>query len=138
MTGCDVPGCIVTYDLNRDRLVLWVPYTDSRSVLWYGSTPSIEELKAASDVDDVCYISHLWRYLCAVLKLDSTLYVLHLGQVPKLDCHGAPSFHIDSTKLRPAIESARVIKTDYEIAMIRRANAVSVRPTSGPSPHLWC
>ncbi|GAB1320475.1 hypothetical protein MFIFM68171_10685 [Madurella fahalii] len=126
MTGCDVPGCAVTYDLKHNRLILWIPVTDARSILWYGSTPTIEELKAVTDVDNVCYSTHLWRYLSVTIEQRSTVYVLHPEQAPKFQSYVGPIvYRIDSTRLRPAIENARVIKTDYEIAMIRRANAVS-------------
>ncbi len=115
----------MTYDIARDHLVLWVPYTDPRTVLWYGRTPTFEQCKAASDVDEVRYIAGLGRFLCASLYPGCTMYVLHPDQTPKLE-NTKGIVRIDTHKLAPAIERARVVKTDYEIAMIRRANAVSV------------
>ncbi|KAL2024407.1 hypothetical protein VTK56DRAFT_8218 [Thermocarpiscus australiensis] len=124
VAGADFPGCAVTYDIWSDHLILWIPYTDPKTVLWYGTTPTIEQCKAASDVDDVRYIAGLNRYLCAALDPGDTLYVLHPDQAPRLEsARGA--VRIDATKLAPAADRARVVKTDYEIAMIRRANAVS-------------
>jgi Xaa-Pro dipeptidase len=93
-------------------------------VLWYGRTPTREQCWASSDVDDVRYISALNRTLCASLSSETILYVLRANQAPELPCRRF--VHLDSEHLLPAIERARVIKTDYEIAMIRRANAVSV------------
>ena len=125
MSGADFSGCAVTYDIRNDDLVLWIPYTDPRMVLWYGKTPTLKECQAASDVDEVRYISALPEFLCSALTPGSTLYILHPGQGPALENSGKV-VRIDSTSLAPAIERARVIKTGYEIAMIRRANAVSV------------
>ncbi|KAK4237913.1 hypothetical protein C8A03DRAFT_34108 [Achaetomium macrosporum] len=124
LTGADFPGCAATYDIGRDYLILWIPCTDPRTILWYGRTPTPEQCLANSDVDDVRYISALNETLCASLSPGSTLYALHPDQVPRLEhCRG--TVHLDTGKLAPAIERARVIKTDYEVAMIRRANAVS-------------
>ncbi|KAK3313891.1 peptidase M24, structural domain-containing protein [Apodospora peruviana] len=124
LSGADFPGCAVTYDIARDILILWIPYTDPRSALWYGTTPSIEECKAAYAVDDVRHAAGLERFFSRTLSPGSTLFVLDPDQTPKLT-NTKGVVHIDTAKLRPAIEAARVIKTDYEVAMIRRANAVS-------------
>ncbi|KAL2262421.1 hypothetical protein VTK26DRAFT_1371 [Humicola hyalothermophila] len=124
MAGANFPGCAVTYNISNDSLILWIPYTDPKTVLWYGKTPTPEESKAASDVDEVRYISGLFEFLCANLFPGMTLYILHPGQTPRFENPGS-LVRIDSKSLGPAIERARVIKTDYEIAMIRRANAVS-------------
>ncbi|KAK4115374.1 Creatinase/aminopeptidase [Canariomyces notabilis] len=125
ITGADFPGCAVTYDIQRDHLILWIPYIEPRKALYYGTAPSAEEFKAASDVDDVCHIAGLQRFLRSTLSPGSTLYILHPDQAPNLGCAQGPTPRIDSVSLAPAMASARVIKTDYEIAMIRRANAIS-------------
>ncbi|KAK4043974.1 metallopeptidase family M24-domain-containing protein [Parachaetomium inaequale] len=124
ITGADFPGCAVTYDIGRDHLILWIPRIEPRTVLWYGRTPSIEQCKAASEVDDVRYIDSLLGALCPVLGEGTTLYVLHPDQVPRIE-HATMKLRIDTTSLRPAMDNARVIKTAHEIALIRRANAVS-------------
>ena len=49
------------------------------------------------------------------------LYVLHPDQLPKL--HSGADIIIG--KLQKAMDQARVVKTDYEVAMIRQANYVS-------------
>jgi len=125
----DFAGCSITYDVARDSLVLWIPYTDPRNILWYGSTPGLNECKAASVVDDVRYSSGLNRFLYSTLAPGSTLFVLHPNQTPMLD-NTRGVVQIDTVRLRPAMDAARVIKTDYEVAMIRRANAVSVSCSS--------
>lgn len=115
----------MTYDINHDRLTLWIPYTDPRTVLWYGRTPTLDQVRAACDVDEVRYSAGLDRFLSASLYPGSTLYVLHPDQTPKIE-NNKGVVRIDTSKLASAIERARVVKTEYEIGMIRRANAVSV------------
>ncbi|KAK3692368.1 peptidase M24, structural domain-containing protein [Podospora appendiculata] len=124
LSGADFRDCSITYDIARDHLILWIPYTDPKTVLWYGSTPSIEACKAASHVDDVRYSTGLERFLYVALSPGITLYVLEPNQKPKIGTTKGV-VHIDTSKLRLAIDAARVVKTDYEVAMIRRANAIS-------------
>jgi Xaa-Pro dipeptidase len=67
------------------------------------------------------------------LSKKPTIYILHENQGPglgKLDPYvktvyvkKKPLFN--STHLQPAMEAARVIKSDYEVGLIRRANEIS-------------
>lgn len=114
----------MTYDIDRDFLVLWIPSTDPKSALWFGATPTIDDYKSITAVDDVRLISGLERFFSRTLSPGSTLFVLDPQQTPKLATTKGTT-QIDTSKLRPAIEAARVIKTDYEINMIRRANTIS-------------
>ncbi|KAK0711272.1 peptidase M24, structural domain-containing protein [Lasiosphaeris hirsuta] len=124
LSGANFAGCSVTYDIARDHVILWIPYTDPRNVLWFGTTPSIEETKAASSVDDVRFVAGLERFLYTTLAPGSTVFVLHADQAPQLE-NTKGVVHIDTVKLKPSMDAARVIKTDFEIEMIRRANVVS-------------
>jgi Xaa-Pro dipeptidase len=98
---------------------------DPRNVLWYGKTPSVEDCRSVSAVDDVRYVSGLEKFIYTALSPGSTLFVLHPEQTPKLSSTKGV-VHIDTVRLKPAMDAARVVKTDYEVAMIRRANAISV------------
>ncbi|KAK4123433.1 Creatinase/aminopeptidase [Parathielavia appendiculata] len=125
ITGADFPGCAVTYEIAADRLVLWIPQIEPRKVLWYGRTPTPKQCMDVSELDDVRYIKDLNRTLLAKVQPGTIIYALHPDQAPKLVEHRKGIVQIDTIKLKPAIERARVIKTDHEIALIRRANAVS-------------
>lgn len=133
LSGANFPGCAVTYDIGKDELILWIPYSDPKRILWYGRTPSIEECKSMADVDDVRYNHGLSQYLNSLIHASTTtLYVLHPDQTPP-DVGSPPPYRasfslgpkIDTTRLQPAMDAARVIKTPYEIAMIRKANDIS-------------
>lgn len=131
LSGADFPGCAVTYDIPRQHLIIWIRRNDPRLSLWYGTTPSIEEVKSKSDVSDVRYIDDVTKYLHANLTPDTTLFLLHPDQTPKLEPPSLNLRHrfkgpkIDTTSLLPAIEAARVIKTPHEISLIRRAVALT-------------
>ncbi|KAI1479009.1 metallopeptidase family M24-domain-containing protein [Daldinia eschscholtzii] len=127
LTGADFPGCSVTYDIAADKLTLWIPFTPPATILWFGKTPTLEECLARSDVHDVKYIGELPAYLSARLTTIKSLYALRSAQLPKFDGFEQlrSSLKIDVTSLQPAMDEARVIKSDYEVAMIRRANEIS-------------
>ncbi|KAI0875063.1 peptidase M24, structural domain-containing protein [Hypoxylon argillaceum] len=127
LTGVNFPGCSVTYDIEADKLTLWIPYTPPATILWFGNTPSPEQCLARSDVHDVKYTSSLSEYLTSRLGKVKTLYVLRSSQLPKFTEFDSlkPRLYIDTTSLQPVMDGARVVKCDYEIDMIRKANAVS-------------
>ncbi|CAI4217575.1 unnamed protein product [Parascedosporium putredinis] len=127
LSGANFADCAVTYDIKTDHLVLWIPYIEPRKVLWYGFTPGPEECRAKSDVDDVRYIDGMKEYIAQRLLYGSadTLYLLHANHAPPLSADTRPKVRIDASSLRPCMDAARVVKSDYEVAMIRKANAVS-------------
>lgn len=131
LSGADHPDCFVTYDLAADHLTLWVPFVEPRQVLWYGKTPSPEEYLANSAVDSVRYTRDLTAFLHAYFHQRSdpaTVYLLDETQIPpslKLTFARRYEVILDINKLKPAMDEARVIKTDHEIALIRKANDIS-------------
>ncbi|PFH60423.1 hypothetical protein XA68_11011 [Ophiocordyceps unilateralis] len=127
LAGADFPGCHVTYDVAADKLILWVPYVAPKDVLWYGSTPSPEECLRRFDVDKVGHVGDLAVYVDGFRASNPsrTVYVLHGNQMPFKNGPARSKHPVDDTSLKPAMDRARVVKTDYEIAMIRRANDIS-------------
>ncbi|ERT01617.1 Xaa-Pro dipeptidase [Sporothrix schenckii 1099-18] len=154
IAGADFENCAATYDLATDNLILWVPYIDPRQVMWYGTSPGPKECLAKTDLDEVRYTTDLDAFLRKRLDLGAadvvrigasigssfcrdqnhrgtssttTLYVLHADQIPDVlkDEPAPSSLVVDSSSLLPAMDSARVVKTAYEIDLIRKANDVS-------------
>ncbi|KAE9379091.1 xaa-Pro aminopeptidase-like protein I [Stipitochalara longipes BDJ] len=140
MSGINFSGCVVTYDIHRESLYAWIPALNVGSgVIFNGQVPSIKEVKAEYDFDDVRYISTLGDYLTNFVHYNprDKIYQLHHYQAPKNVAREAilidgrrsylRDFPFEFTKLKPAMNAARVIKDDYEIKMIRRANAISAQ-----------
>ncbi|KAJ4022256.1 hypothetical protein NW766_001289 [Fusarium irregulare] len=125
MSGANFPDCVLTYDIATDRLILWIPYAEPRQVLYHGPTPDAAEAMRKYDVDDVRYTAQLQKFLHSQLRPEKTLYVIHTDQVPKLHDRPRGQTKINCSKLRPAMDQARVIKTEYEVALIRRAARIS-------------
>ena len=53
MSGVDIPGCFLTYDIAKDFLTLYIPTIVPALVIWNGKGPTPEEAKLRYDVDDV-------------------------------------------------------------------------------------
>ena len=114
--------------MGADKLTLWIPHTPPATVLWLGTTPSVEECLARCDVHDVQHASGLPAYLVARLpRVRGPLYALRPDQLPDFDGFERmrPRLDVDVAALCPAMDEARLIKDDFEVAMIRRACEVS-------------
>lgn len=142
LSGADFEDCSLLYDVGTDYLTLFIPSADPRDVVWLGPVPSIEECESKYDVDHVCHLQYLkgciLDWIIEYRKADAKIYVLHEDQTPKvsdslsvLDHKSGTSFTIEtpplfnSTLLKPAMDAARVIKSPYEISMIRKANKIT-------------
>ncbi|RYP61036.1 hypothetical protein DL769_007899 [Monosporascus sp. CRB-8-3] len=127
ITGANFPGCSATYDIAADKLTLWIPYTAPATALWFGSTPTPDDCLARCDVHDVQYATGLQAYLAARLACVRALFVLRASQLPRFDGFEQlkPRLRIDVGSLMPAMDEARLVKSDYEVTMIRKANEVS-------------
>lgn len=140
MTGVDLPDCTVTYNVGRDRLVLFIPPpTTGISVVFNGTSPTPEEILAKYDFDHVAPSPELNNCLSYYVHREKALiYVLHSYQIPKEGIAQTFTFSDgsqsslyaspwDTIKLQPAMDAARVIKSPYELKMIRKANAISAQ-----------
>ncbi|RYP43773.1 hypothetical protein DL768_009698 [Monosporascus sp. mg162] len=127
ITGANFPGCSATYDIAADKLTLWIPYTAPATALWFGSTPAPDDCLARCDVHDAQYATGLQAYLAARLACVRALFVLRASQLPQFDGFEQlkPRLRIDVSSLMPAMNEARLVKSDYEVTMIRKANEVS-------------
>ncbi|KAG5942813.1 hypothetical protein E4U53_007157 [Claviceps sorghi] len=127
LAGADFEDCFVTYEIGHDKLTLWIPYVEPRQILWFGTKPSAAECQRRFDVDEVRYTTQLGKFLrnYAANPASPTTYILHPDQAPDLGSRGGSKLRLDDALLRPAMDRARVIKTGYEVAMIRRANDIS-------------
>lgn len=70
-------------------------------------------------------ITRLQLYLKQTLAANTTLYVLHESQTPPRPYSPTSGFTVDHCALKPAMDLARAVKSQYEIAQIREANWIS-------------
>lgn len=133
ISGANFEDAIVTYDIEEDTVTLFIPPINPKTVIWTGPTPTPAECRAKYDVDSIMFTNQLNACVLKWMKSnrDSQIYALHENQAPK---HLLPWIGllesqtegiINFALLQPAIDAARVIKSDYEIAQIKKANEIS-------------
>ncbi|OBT99823.1 hypothetical protein VE01_02178 [Pseudogymnoascus verrucosus] len=125
LSGVDFPDCSLTYDIETTKLTLYIPAPEPSKIIWLGPTPSIQECLDKYEVDQVSYTCELRNHIFkwAASNSHQKIFLLH-------PTHAPPSLasittNLDATALQPAMDEARVIKSAYEISLLRRANAIS-------------
>jgi Xaa-Pro dipeptidase len=122
MTGCNLPDSSFTYDIATDKSTLFIPPIDPEAVMWAGLPLSPTEALQKYDVDAVQTTNEVAAHLTRP-GTNGTVWAI-ANQV---------SDHItflefqdkDFSLLKEAIEECRVVKDEYEIALTRKANAIS-------------
>ncbi|KAH7066784.1 hypothetical protein BKA63DRAFT_571187 [Paraphoma chrysanthemicola] len=128
LSGCNEPGCHVTYDIQHDTLSLFLPRIDEKRVIWNGRGSTLAEAMVKYDIDEVYYTDELSSYVADWFhreRNDGFLYYLHgAGSLEHLP-ERSGSIVVDTTSLMPAMNIARMIKDDHEIMLIQKANDIS-------------
>jgi Xaa-Pro dipeptidase len=126
----------VTYDIKKDTLDAWIPPPRSGStVIYNGSNPTREEIKAKYDFDKVHLTTSLAGYLRKYIQRHQPrkIFLLHPYQAPKTiqfdngDSHTLKESPFEHTKLKPAMDAARAIKSPFELQLIRKASAITAQ-----------
>lgn len=117
-----------TSDISTDTSTLFIPPIDPESVIWSGLPLSTEEALSKYDVDEVRTSDQLTAALAhpseAVWAIETQVsdHVTFLEFTRK-----------DFKLLKTAIEECRVVKDAYEVALTRKANAISTIAHT-----VWC
>ena len=123
ITGCNEPGCYVTYEVARDFLTLWLPKSDPRRIFYDGRGSTPEEAMAKYDIDEAKYIKPdadiAWLLKMCGASIKNTLLLDKQITTHSQTARSNPDV------LRHAMESCRAIKDANEIELIREANRIS-------------
>lgn len=123
LTGVDEADYYLVYDMDAHQSTLFIPPVDPESVIWSGLPLSPEEALAKFDIDSVLPSTELNATLARVGKEKKTVYAI-ADRVAD-DITFLEFADKDFALLGEAIDECRVIKDDYEVAMIRKANMIS-------------
>jgi Xaa-Pro dipeptidase len=97
---------------------------EPEEVIWSGLPMSPEQAKAKYDIDDCKTTKEVNPHLASSSdSAQSTIYAIP-GQISD-DTTFLSFKNKELSELKPAIEYCRVTKSDYEIALIRKANVIS-------------
>lgn len=129
LSGCGLPDSALVYNAKENRSTLFIPPVDDDEVIWSGLPLSPKEALQTYDVDEVLTTNDLPGFFSSHASSSSSTQLLAIeGQtdLPSNPTTQPQLFsNIDLKLLKTAIEEARVIKTDYEVALIRHANTIS-------------
>ncbi|KAI0128280.1 putative Xaa-Pro aminopeptidase [Xylariales sp. AK1849] len=127
LTGVDVADCYLIYDIATSHSTLFIPPIDPESVVWSGLPLTPEEALAKYDVDAVLPSTELNATLAKVgsEKKGSKSTVFAIAE--RVADH-VTFLEFDNKNfgiLGEAIDECRVVKDEYEVALIRKANIIS-------------
>ncbi|KAL8243937.1 hypothetical protein R6Q59_010195 [Mikania micrantha] len=124
LSGCKLPDAYLTYNIPEDYLTLFIPPIDPDSVIWAGLPESKEEAFEKYDVDQVMYTDEINPHLATFSTLKTSTIFLIPEQVSE-HIEFFPLMGRNLCALRHAIDECRVVKDEYEIELIRKANQIS-------------
>lgn len=124
LTGCQLADCHFAYDIASDRSTLFIPPIDPDDVIWSGLPLSLDDALKKYDVDDVKFTTEVNAVLARLGSQGAKTVFAIAGQVS--DSVTFLEFKEKDLKvLKEAVEECRVVKDEYEVALIRKANEVS-------------
>jgi Xaa-Pro dipeptidase len=127
LSGVDLPDCYLIYDISKEHLTLFIPPVDPESVIWAGLPLTPEEALAKYDVDTVLPSTELNATL-AKLGSETKGKNSNAFAIAERVADHVTFLEFDNknlTILGEAIDECRVIKDEFEIALIRKANIIS-------------
>ncbi|KAH8729070.1 putative Xaa-Pro aminopeptidase [Phaeosphaeriaceae sp. PMI808] len=124
LSGCNLPDSHLIYEIASDKLTLFIPPIEPDDVIWSGLPMSPEEAKAKYHIDDCKTTKETNPHLASASEsAQSTIYAIPEQVSDRITFLSYKNKEL--SLLKPAIEYCRVTKSDYEIALIRKANAIS-------------
>ncbi|KAI1434370.1 peptidase M24, structural domain-containing protein [Xylaria sp. CBS 124048] len=125
LTGVDMPDCALIYDIATARSTLFIPPVNPEDVMWSGLPLSTEEALAKYDVDVVLPTTEINPMLA---KLGATHGNSTVFAIPERVSNNVTFLEFGNKNfsiLAEAIDECRVVKDEYEIALLKKANQIS-------------
>ncbi|TPX30478.1 hypothetical protein SmJEL517_g05961 [Synchytrium microbalum] len=119
ITGCEEPDCHVVLNIATRECHLFIPKREADFGLWNGTPPTPVQAKATYDVEYCHYDDELVNVLSSI---DGPVNVMDGEDIKLL---GVAADRAESKHLRTAMSEARLIKSAFEIDMMRTAAQIS-------------
>ncbi|KAF5862835.1 hypothetical protein ETB97_011075 [Aspergillus alliaceus] len=128
LSGCSLPDSYVIYDIRADKLTLFIPPIDAEDVIWSGLPLSADEALKLYDVDSVSTTTEVNAALVSIGSAYSGKCVAFaIADQVSSDTTFQSYAETNLSVLKGAIETARVVKDGYEIALLKKANDISAK-----------
>ncbi|KAF4242685.1 hypothetical protein CNMCM8980_000474 [Aspergillus fumigatiaffinis] len=128
LSGCPLPDSCLVYNLSEDQLTLFIPPVDPEDVIWSGLPMSTEQAQNQYDVDRVLVTTELNSTLASIASSHggkAVAYTIADQVSESTQFHGFSE--VDQSVLKGIIEQTRVVKDEYEVALLRKANDISAK-----------
>lgn len=125
MSGCLLPDCHLIYHIPSDKLTLFIPPLDPDSVIWAGLPLSVNQALDKYDIDECKTNDNLQAHFESIAAQSESKGLATTGRGEKLPFDLSAFTTIDGEILHNVIDVCRVTKDDYEVALLRKANAIT-------------
>lgn len=125
LTGCNMANCQFIFDIQASRSYLFIPPIVDEEVIWCGLPTTVEDALKHYNIDEVRHTSQVNETIAELASKypDSTIYTIDDQVSESTDI--SPFKKRDTKSAKTAVQTCRVVKDEYEIAMIRKANHIS-------------
>jgi len=113
----------VCYNIAQDHLTLFIPPVDPEDVIWSGMPLTTSQALEKYDIDDCLTSTEVNAYLSAGSTPHDTVFAIPFQIADHITFLSFEKTNFEI--LKTAIENCRVVKDDFEIGLIRHANAIS-------------
>jgi Xaa-Pro aminopeptidase len=121
LTGYESPGARLI--LHPGGETLFIPRVDRRHLVWVGTAPTPKTARRDFGFRTVRYVDEFDKELARLARRHKCVHTLDDSkQIVRKLCRGA---RCETKRLRDALTSLRVMKTEHEVELIRRAAAVT-------------
>ncbi|KAG5985001.1 hypothetical protein E4U55_002108 [Claviceps digitariae] len=125
LTGCNVADCCLAYDIQSEKSILFIPPIDADDVIWSGLPLSANDALQKYDVDEVKFTSEVNATLTHLAKESPKSTVFAIANQVSDSVTFLQYADKDFETVKAAIEMCRVVKDDFEVAMIQKANHIA-------------
>lgn len=126
LSGCNLPDSCLTYDIKKEELTLYVPPIEPDSVMWSGLPLSPNDALKLYDVDVALTTADVNARLAHYCKGENTAKTVYaIKDQVSAETTFLPFQESNFEALKEAAEECRIVKDDYEIALLRRSNDIS-------------
>lgn len=128
LSGCPLPDSSLIYNIKANELILFIPPIDPESVIWSGLPLSPDEALQRYDVDRVLLTTEVNSTLAQIAsQSEGKATAFAIPEQVSEDTTFSPFAQTNFSILKKAIEDTRVVKDEYEIALLRKANEISAK-----------
>ncbi|KAG5918890.1 hypothetical protein E4U42_006712 [Claviceps africana] len=125
LSGCNVADCCLAYDIQSEQSILFIPPIDPDDVIWSGLPLTVNDALQQYDVDEVKYTSDVNATLANLAKGNPQSTVFAIANQVADHVTLSPFADKDLQTVKAAIEVCRVVKDEFEVAMIQKANHIA-------------